>query len=84
LPSFRRRESEERSYRRGFPGDTFNDAAPLRGDGDFFAVKHRKGFEALKTLPALRFNFIITDINSLKLISFVKSSSSYSMQAVVE
>ena len=32
--------------------------------GEFFAVQAGKGFEALKTLPARRFNLIITDINT--------------------
>ena len=56
----------------------------LEATGSFFAVEAGNGFEALKPLPSCRFNFIITDINSLKLISFVKSSSSHSMQAVIE
>jgi DNA-binding NtrC family response regulator len=57
---------------------------PFEAMGRFFAVEVGNGFEVLKNLPARRFNFIITDINSLKLISFVKSSSSHTMQAVVE
>ena len=50
--------------------------------GEFFAVEAGNGFEALKTLPARRFNLIITDINmpdinGLELISFVKSNAAY-------
>jgi CheY-like chemotaxis protein len=56
---------------------------PFEATRRFCAVEAGNGFEALKTLPARRFNFIITDINSLKLISFVKSNSSHTMQAVV-
>ena len=57
---------------------------PLRGDGEVLCDKRREWLRGLKTLPARRFNFIIADINSLKLISFVKSNSSHTMQAVVE
>jgi CheY-like chemotaxis protein len=57
---------------------------PVKATRRFFAVEAGNGFEALKTLPARHFNFIITDINSLKLISFVMSSSSHTMQSVVE
>ena len=52
--------------------------------GRFFAIGAGQSFMALKTLPARRFKFIITEINSLKLICFVKASTSYTMQAVVE
>jgi hypothetical protein len=57
---------------------------PFEATGRFFAVEARNGIVALKTLPARRFNFIITDVNNLKLVSFVKSNSSHTMQAVVE
>jgi two-component system chemotaxis response regulator CheY len=61
----------------------------LEETGGFFAVEAGNGFEALKTLPTRRFDLIITDINTpdingLQLISFVKSNSSHTMQAVVE
>jgi hypothetical protein len=52
--------------------------------GRFLAVEAGNGFAALKTLPAHRFNFIITDVNSLKLIGFLKSKSAHIMQAVGE
>jgi two-component system chemotaxis response regulator CheY len=60
----------------------------LEETGGFFAVEAGNGIEALKTLPTRRFDLIITDINmpdinGLKLISFVKSNSSHTMQAVV-
>jgi two-component system chemotaxis response regulator CheY len=56
--------------------------------GGFIAVEAGNGFEALKTLPTRRFDLIITDINmpdinGLELISFVKSNSWHTMQAVV-
>lgn len=57
---------------------------PFEATGKFFAVDARNDTVAIKTLPARRFSFIITDINSLKLVSFVKSNSSHTMQAVVE
>jgi hypothetical protein len=47
----------------------------------FFAIEAWSGFAALKTLTACRFNPITTNINSLKLINFVKSTSSHTMQA---
>jgi hypothetical protein len=57
---------------------------PFEGTGRFFAVEALSGFVVLKTHPVHRFNFIITDVNSPKLIGFVKSNSSHTMQAVVE
>jgi len=44
---------------------------PFEATERFFAVVAGNDFAALKTLSARRFKFIITDINSLKLISFV-------------
>jgi two-component system chemotaxis response regulator CheY len=54
----------------------------LEEAGDFFAVEAGNGFEALKTLPTLRFDLIITDINmpdinGLELIGYVKSNPTY-------
>jgi hypothetical protein len=52
--------------------------------GRFFAW--RPGMASsftLNILPA-RFNFIMTDVNSLKLTGFIKFNSSHAMQAVVE
>jgi two-component system chemotaxis response regulator CheY len=54
----------------------------LEEAGDFFAVEAGNGFEALKTLPTLRFDLIITDINmpdinGLELIGDVKSNPTY-------
>ncbi len=49
---------------------------------DFNIVEAGSGFEALKLLPSLNFNLIITDINmpdinGLELISFVKNNPRY-------
>ncbi|NWF98221.1 MAG: response regulator [Nitrospirae bacterium] len=49
---------------------------------DFNIVEAGSGFEALKLLPSLSFNLIITDINmpdinGLELISFVKNNPRY-------
>ncbi len=54
----------------------------LEEAGGFFAVEAGNGFEALKTLPTLRFDLIITDINmpdinGLELIGYVKSNPTY-------
>jgi len=54
----------------------------LEEAGGFFAVEAGNGFEALKTLPSLRFDLIITDINmpdinGLELIGYVKSNPTY-------
>jgi two-component system chemotaxis response regulator CheY len=54
----------------------------LEEAGDFFAVEAGNGFEALKTLPTLHFDLIITDINmpdinGLELIGYVKSNPTY-------
>jgi hypothetical protein len=57
---------------------------PFVATGRFFAVEARMASWLLKILSARRFNFIITDVNNLKLVSFVKSNSSHTMQAVVE
>jgi len=57
---------------------------PVEATGRSFAVGAGQNVMALTTLPAYRFKFIITEINSLKLICFVKASSSHTMQAVVE
>jgi two-component system chemotaxis response regulator CheY len=54
----------------------------LEEAGGFFVVEAGNGFEALKTLPTLRFDLIITDINmpdinGLELIGYVKSNPTY-------
>jgi two-component system, chemotaxis family, chemotaxis protein CheY len=54
----------------------------LEEAGDYFFVEAGNGFEALRTLPAHRFDLIITDINmpdinGLELIGYVKSNPTY-------
>jgi two-component system, chemotaxis family, chemotaxis protein CheY len=54
----------------------------LEEAGDFFTAEAGNGFEALKTLPTMRFDLIITDINmpdinGLELIGYVKSNPTY-------
>jgi len=46
----------------------------LEETGEFFAVEAGNGFEALKTLPANRFNLIITDINMPDINGFFQSA----------
>ena len=54
----------------------------LSESGDYDIVEAASGFEALKTLPSLKVELIITDINmpdinGLELISFVKENPIY-------
>ena len=54
----------------------------LEEEGGFFTSEANNGFEALKTLPSLKFDLIITDINmpdinGLELIGYVKSNPAY-------
>jgi two-component system chemotaxis response regulator CheY len=57
-------------------------ASHLSESGDYDIVEAASGFEALKTLPALKVELIITDINmpdinGLELISFVRENPIY-------
>jgi two-component system chemotaxis response regulator CheY len=57
-------------------------AAALESVGDFEITAAPSGFEALKVLPRIRFDLIITDINmpdinGLELVRFVKDSPQY-------
>ena len=54
----------------------------LEDDGSYEIVEVSSGFEALRVLPARRFDLILTDINmpdinGLELINFVKSNPTY-------
>ena len=49
----------------------------LEEAGDYFATEAANGFEALRLLPTKTFDLIITDINGLELIGFVRSNPSY-------
>jgi two-component system chemotaxis response regulator CheY len=57
-------------------------ASHLSESGDYDIVEAASGFEALKTLPSLKVDLIITDINmpdinGLELISFVRENPIY-------
>jgi two-component system chemotaxis response regulator CheY len=57
-------------------------AASVEEIKDYEAVEASNGFEALKMLPAMTFDLIITDINmpeinGLEIVSFVRNHPSY-------
>ena len=57
-------------------------ASHLSESGDYDIIEAASGFEALKALPTLRVDLIITDINmpdinGLELISFVRENPNY-------